>query len=167
MKILVPTKRVPDPDQRIRIAASGQAIEEDELPFVVNPFDAIAIEEALRIRDENRAGADKVEVVAVGIGGEAYEKELRTAMAMGADRALLVECDTAPDPWNVARILLAVVEREQCELILMGKQAVDDDSNQAGQFLAALLDWPQATFASKIGFEISESDFRFFGAFIF
>ena len=148
MKILVPTKRVPDPDQRIRIAASGQAIAEDELPFVVNPFDAIAIEEALRIRDENRAGADEVEVVAVGIGGEAYEKELRTAMAMGADRALLVECDTAPDPWNVARILLAVVEREQCELILMGKQAVDDDSNQAGQFLAALLDWPQATFAS-------------------
>ena len=109
MKILVPTKRVPDPDQRIRIAASGQAIEEDELPFVVNPFDAIAIEEALRIRDENRAGADEVEVVAVGIGGEAYEKELRTAMAMGADRALLVECDTAPDPWNVARILQAVV----------------------------------------------------------
>ena len=153
MKILVPTKRVPDPDQRIRIAASGQAIEEDELPFVVNPFDAIAIEEALRIRDEDRAGADEVEVVAVGIGGEAYEKELRTAMAMGADRALLVECDTAPDPWNVARILQAVVEREQCELILMGKQAVDDDSNQAGQFLAALLDWPQATFASKIEFD--------------
>jgi electron transfer flavoprotein beta subunit len=91
--------------------------------------------------------------VAVGIGGEAYEKELRTAMAMGADRALLVECDTAPDPWNVARILQAVVEREQCELILMGKQAVDDDSNQAGQFLAALLDWPQATFASKIEFD--------------
>jgi electron transfer flavoprotein beta subunit len=153
MKILVPSKRVPDPDQRIRIAASGHAIEKDELPFVLNPFDAISIEEALRIRDENRAGEDEGEVVVVGIGEEAYEKELRTAMAMGADRALLVECETAPDPWNVARILQAVVEREQPALILMGKQAVDDDSNQVGQFLAALLDWPQATFASKIEFD--------------
>jgi electron transfer flavoprotein beta subunit len=153
MKILVPSKRVPDPDQRIRIAASGHGIEKDELPFVLNPFDAISIEEALRIRDENRAGEDEGEVVVVGIGEEAYEKELRTAMAMGADRALLVECEIAPDPWNVARILQAVVEREQPALILMGKQAVDDDSNQVGQFLAALLDWPQATFASKIEFD--------------
>ena len=156
MKILVPSKRVPDPDQRIRIAASGHGIEKDELPFVLNPFDAISIEEALRIRDENRAGEDEGEVVVVGIGGAAYEKELRTAMAMGADRALLVECETAPDPWNVARILQTVVEREQPALILMGKQAVDDDSNQVGQFLAALLDWPQATFASKIEFDAGQ-----------
>ncbi len=154
MKILVPTKRVPDPDQRIRIASSGRAVDEEDLPFVINPFDAIAIEEALRIRDENRAGdgEGEGEVVVVGIGGEDYEKELRTAMAMGADRGLLVECAQAPDPWNVARILQAVAEREEPGLILMGKQAVDDDSNQAGQFLAALLDWPQATFASTIEF---------------
>jgi electron transfer flavoprotein beta subunit len=119
------------------------------MPFVVNPFDAIALEESLRIRE---AIGDGVEVIAVGIGTDEYEKELRTALAMGADRALLIHCDERLDPWNVARILVAVVGREQPELVLMGKQAVDDDSNQAGQFLAALLDWPQATFASKIEF---------------
>ena len=91
-------------------------------------------------------------MVAVGIGGDEYEKELRTALAMGADRAVLVECGQLLDPWNVARLLRAVVNREKPELVLMGKQAVDDDANQTGQFLAALLDWPQATFASKLEF---------------
>ena len=137
MKILVPTKRVPDPDQRIRLATSGVGIDQEELPFVINPFDAIAVEEALRIREEDRAGADlgDIEIVVVGIGGDAYEKELRTAMAMGADRAILVECESSPDPWGVANLLKAVVEREQPEIVIMGKQAVDDDSNQVGQFL--------------------------------
>jgi electron transfer flavoprotein beta subunit len=147
MKILVPTKRVPDTDQKIRIREDGAGIDEGNLPYVVNPFDAIAVEEALRIRESK---TDQVEVVAVGIGSDEYESELRTSLAMGADRAILVECVDALDPWNVARILLAVVHRETPDLVLMGKQAVDDDANQTGQFLAALLDWPQATFASKL-----------------
>ena len=149
MRILVPIKRVPDTDQRIRVKPDGSAIETDGLPFVVNPFDAIAVEEALRIRESSSA---PVEVLAVSVGEDTCEEQLRTALAMGADRALLVQCDEPLDPWNVARLLQAVVTREQPDLILMGKQAVDDDYNQTGQFLAALLDWPQATFASKIEF---------------
>ena len=147
MKILVPTKRVPDTDQRIRVLPDGSGIEAESLPFVINPFDAIAVEEALRIGESSD---EDVEVIAVGIGEEKYETELRTALAMGADRAVLVCCDATLDPWNVARILCAMVAREEPDLILMGKQAVDDDANQTGQFTAALLDWPQATFASKI-----------------
>ena len=149
MKILVPTKRVPDTDQRIKVRADGLGIEEEMLPYVINPFDAIALEEALRIA-ENQGD---VEIVAVGIGNEEYEKQMRTALAMGAERAMIVKCDDVLDPWNVAQVLGAVVEREQPNLVLMGKQAVDDDANQAGQFLAALLGWPQATFASQITFE--------------
>jgi len=147
MKILVPTKRVPDTEQKIRIREDEAGIDEGNLPYVVNPFDAIAVEEALRIRESE---TDQVEVIAVGIGSDEYESELRTSLAMGADRAILVECVDALDPWNVAKILLAVVHRETPDLVLMGKQAVDDDANQTGQFLAALLDWPQATFASKL-----------------
>lgn len=147
MKILVPTKRVPDTDQRISIRSDGRDIDSAQLPYVVNPFDAIAVEEAIRIRE---SAAEDVQVVAVGIGSEEYDKELRTALAMGADEALLVECSEAVDPWNVARILVEVVNRQAPDLVLMGKQAVDDDSNQVGQFLAALLQWPQATFASRI-----------------
>jgi electron transfer flavoprotein beta subunit len=150
MKILVPTKRVPDLDQRIRIKPGGLAIDEDSLSFVLNPFDAIALEEALRIRESS---AHPVEVLAVGIGGAAYEDQLRTALAMGADRALQIACEPAPDPWNVAQLLAALARQERPGLVLMGKQAVDDDANQAGQFLAALLDWPQATFASRIEFD--------------
>jgi electron transfer flavoprotein beta subunit len=154
MKILVPVKRVPDPDQRLRLKPDN-TLDEEGLSFIINPFDAIALEEALRIR-ERSAGA--VEVVAVGIGGPSYQDQLRTALAMGADRAILVACDRPPDPWNVARLLAALVGREKPTLVLMGKQAVDDDSNQAGQFLAALLDWPQATFASRL--ELSDSGAR-------
>ncbi|MEK7677743.1 MAG: electron transfer flavoprotein subunit beta/FixA family protein [Verrucomicrobiota bacterium] len=147
MKILVPTKRVPDTDQKIRVKPDGSDIETDGLPYVINPFDAIALEEALRMRERL---AEPVEVLAVGIGTLEYEKELRNALAMGADRAMLISCAMPLDPWNVARLLQAVVQREHPQLVLMGKQAVDDDANQAGQFLAALLDWPQATFASKV-----------------
>ncbi len=149
MKILVPTKRVPDTDQKIRARDDGSGIDEANLPFVVNPFDAIAVEEALRIREDS---TEPVEVVVIGIGSNDYENELRTSLAMGADRAILVECLEVLDPWNVARILLEIVRRENPDLILMGKQAVDDDANQTGQFLAALLDWPQATFASNLEF---------------
>jgi electron transfer flavoprotein beta subunit len=150
MKILVPTKRVPDTDQKIHIRADALGVIEDDLPFVINPFDAIALEEALRIRERSAAN---FEVVTVGIGGEFYESQLRTGLAMGADRAILIECDGSLDPWNVARLLAALVRRENPDLVLMGKQAVDDDANQTGQFLAALLDWPQGTFASRIEFE--------------
>ena len=149
MRILVPTKRVPDTDQRIRLREDGSGIDDDNLPYVVNPFDAIAVEEALRIRE---ASSEEVEVVVVGIGTNDYESELRTSLAMGADRAILIDCSESLDPWNVARVLREAVKRESCDLVLMGKQAVDDDANQSGQFLAALLDWPQATFASKLEF---------------
>jgi electron transfer flavoprotein beta subunit len=147
MQILVPTKRVPDPDQKIRIAADGSSIADADTPYIVNPFDAIALEEALRIRERLSVA---VTVTVVGIGGDEYENQLRTGLAMGADRALLIHCEQMLDPWNVAQLLAAVVRRDPPNLVLMGKQAVDDDANQTGQMLAALLDWPQATFASRI-----------------
>jgi electron transfer flavoprotein beta subunit len=147
MQILVPTKRVPDPDQKIRIAADGSSIAAADTPYIVNPFDAIALEEALRIRERLSV---PVTVTVVGIGGDEYEHQLRTGLAMGADRALLVHCERTLDPWNVAQLLAAVARRDPPGLVLMGKQAVDDDANQTGQMLAALLDWPQATFASRI-----------------
>jgi electron transfer flavoprotein beta subunit len=153
MKILVPTKRVPDTDQKIAAAAGGSHVAVEHLPFVVNPFDAIALEEAVRISE--RLG-DSVEVVAVGIGEADYEQQLRTALAMGAARAIRVACEQTLDPWNVARLLQAVVIREAPQLVIMGKQAVDDDANQTGQMLAALLDWPQATFASRLELLASE-----------
>jgi electron transfer flavoprotein beta subunit len=147
MKILVPIKRVPASEQRIAVAAGGRGIDEAGVSFTVNPFDAIAAEEALRIRE--RAGRP-VEIVAVSIGAAECEEQLRTALAMGVDRALLVAAPGGLDPWCVARLLAAIVASERPHLVLMGKQAVDDDSNQVGQFLAALIGWPQATFASRI-----------------
>ena len=149
MKILIPIKRVPDTDQKIQVKPDGSGIVTDGLPFVINPFDAIAVEEALRIRENS---TDAVEVLAVGVGTEACEPQLRTALAMGADNATLILCDAMLDPWNVANVLKAFANRYQSTLILMGKQGVDDDHGQTGQMLAALLDWPQATFASKIEF---------------
>src|SRR6266480_4619608 len=141
MKILVPTKRVPSTDERVRIRPDGSGIEDAALAYIINPFDAIALEEALHIREQRGSG---VEVTAVGIGSADFESELRTALAMGADRAVRVDCDGALDPWSVAQLLAAIVRREKPDLVLMGKQA--------GQMLAGLLDWPQATFASKIEF---------------
>ena len=149
MKILVPIKRVPDTDQKIQVKPDGSAIETDGLPCVINPFDAIAVEEALRIRDKS---AVTVEVLAVSVGTVACEAQLRTALAMGADTATLILCDDPLDPWNAACVLKALADRYEPTLILMGKQGVDDDHGQTGQMLAALLDWPQATFASKIEF---------------
>ncbi|REJ95052.1 MAG: electron transfer flavoprotein subunit beta/FixA family protein [Planctomycetota bacterium] len=149
MKILVPTKRVPDTELKIRLTADGSGVDEAQLSYIVNPFDAIALEEAIRMREGAHPDA---EIIVVGIGGADYEKQLRTGLAMGADRALHVGSEESLDPWNAAQLLLAVVRRESPDLVLLGKQAVDDDANQTGQFLAALLDWPQATFASKIEF---------------
>ena len=134
MKILVSTKRVPSPDERIRIRLDGSGIEDAALAHVINPFDAIALEEALQIRGRLSSG---VEVTAVGIGNADFESELRVALAMGADRALRVNFDGVLDPWSVAQVLAALVRREKPDLVLMGKQAVDDDSNQAGQMLRA------------------------------
>lgn len=148
MRILVPCKRVPDADQRIPILSDGSEIDRSNLSYLVNPFDAIAVEEALRIREVT----GDVEVIAVSVGPLECEKELRTCMAMGADRGILVDFHAPLDPWNVASALVEIVKRELPDLVLMGKQAVDDDANQTGQFLAARLGWPQATFASQIDF---------------
>lgn len=149
MKILVAIKRVPAPEQQIKLGPNSR-VDDSGLSFVINPFDAIALEEGLRIRER---GQQTVEVLAVSIGREDCVEQLRTALAMGADRALHVGVDESLDPWNVAVTLAAVVRRENADLVLMGKQAIDDDSNQAGQFLAAILEWSQATFASKIQLE--------------
>lgn len=146
MKLIVPLKRVPDPDTRIRLKADGSGLETDGVKFAVNPFDAIALEEALRQR-EKIAG---LEIVAVSLGGAEVTEQLRTGLAMGADRAVLVRTTGPLDSLAVARVLAAVCRRENPDLVLMGKQAIDDDSNQVGQMLAALLGLPQATFVSRL-----------------
>jgi electron transfer flavoprotein beta subunit len=138
MKILVPFKSVPDP-----YAGPGEAAKS-----VINPFDEIAIEEALRIRERG----DATEIVAVTIGAPAVDEQIRSALAMGVDRALRIDDSRSLDPYAVARILRVLLDKEAPQLVLMGKQAVDDDSNQVGQMLAGLLGWPQATFISKIEF---------------
>ncbi|MSU57121.1 MAG: electron transfer flavoprotein subunit beta/FixA family protein [Pedosphaera sp.] len=146
MKILVPLKRVPDPDTKIRIQSDGSGIDLDGVKFAVNPFDAIALEEALRI--EEKLG--EIEIVVVSIGGDECVEQLRVGLAMGADRAVLVKTSESSDSLAIAKILAAVYQREQPDFVLMGKQAIDDDSNQAGQMLAALLGVGQATFVSKL-----------------
>lgn len=145
MKILVPVKRVPDPYGRVRLAPDGR-VDESEIRWVINPFDEIALEEAVRLRER---GLD-AEIVAASVGGPECEDQLRAALAMGADRAILV-LDTGPsDPGVVSHILANLYRREQPDLVLMGKQAIDDDYSQVGQRLAGLLGLPQATFASRV-----------------
>ena len=146
MRILVPLKRVPDADTRIRVRPDGTGIETDGVKFSVNPFDLIALEEALRLK-EQLGGSD---IVVVSIGGGECVEQLRAGLAMGADRGVLVRCDAETDSLAVAKLLAAVYRREQPHLVLMGKQAIDDDSNQTGQMLAALLGIGQATFVSKL-----------------
>jgi len=152
LKILVPLKRVPDPDTRIRVKADGSAVDLDGVKFAVNPFDSIALEQALRIKEE----LGEVEVVVVTVGGEECLEQLRVGLAMGADRALLIKTPECLDALAIAKVLVAVYRREQPAFVLMGKQAIDDDSNQVGQMLAALLGIGQATFVSKL--ELTENN---------
>jgi electron transfer flavoprotein beta subunit len=146
VKILVTVKRVPDAETTIKVNPEGNGIVEAGIKWVVNPFDEYAIEEALRIK-EKQAGT---EVVLCSIGRPEAQEQLRTGLAMGADRAILVKASPEPDTWGVARVLQKIVDKEKPDLVLMGKQAIDDDSNVVGQMLAQLLGWPQATFISKL-----------------
>lgn len=146
MKILVTVKRVPDYNAVIKVKPDGSGIVTDNLKYVVNPFDEIAVEEGLRLK----AAIPDSEVVLVSIGDKACAEQLRTGLAMGADRAVMVTTDEELDSLGVAKILQKVVNDESAGLVVMGKQAIDDDANQTGQMLAALLGWPQATFASKV-----------------
>jgi electron transfer flavoprotein beta subunit len=146
MKILVPVKRVVDYNVKIRVKPDGTGVELANIKMSMNPFDEISVEEALRLKEAGKAE----EVVVVSIGPPKAEETLRTALAMGADRAILVETDDAVEPLAVAKILKGIVDAEQPGLVIVGKQAIDDDSNQTGQMLAALMGSAQATFASKI-----------------
>jgi electron transfer flavoprotein beta subunit len=146
MKILVPVKRVVDYNVKIRVKADGSGVDLANVKMSMNPFDEIAVEEALRIKEAGKAE----EVIAVSVGPQQAQETLRTALAMGADRAILVKSDEAVEPLAVAKILKGVAEAEGVTLVICGKQAIDDDSNQTGQMLAALLGWPQGTFASKV-----------------
>jgi electron transfer flavoprotein beta subunit len=146
MKILVPVKRVVDANIKIRVKADESGVELANLKMAMNPFDEIAVEEAVRIKEKN-AGS---EIVAVTLGPQAGQDTLRTALAMGADRAIHVATDIELQPLAVAKALKKIAEKEKPDLIIMGKQAIDDDCNQTGQMLAALLNWPQGTFASKV-----------------
>jgi electron transfer flavoprotein beta subunit len=147
-KILVPVKRVVDYNVKIRVKPDGSGVETNNVKMSMNPFDEIAVEEAIRLREAGDKGVE--EIVAVSIGPQKAQETLRTALAMGADRAILVKTDETVEPLAVAKTLKAVIEKEGPELVILGKQAIDDDCNQTGQMLAALLGWPQATFASKL-----------------
>ncbi len=146
MKVLVAVKRVVDFNVKVRVKADQSGVELANVKMSMNPFDEIAVEEAVRLREAGQA----VEVVAVSAGPAACQETLRTALAIGADRAVLVQTDEELQPLGVARILRAMIERERPDLIILGKQAIDDDANQTGQMLAALAQIPQATFASKL-----------------
>ena len=149
MKILVPVKRVVDYNVKVRVKADQTGVELDNVKMSMNPFDEIAVEEALRQKEAGKA----TEVIAVTIGPTASLETLRTALAMGADRAIHVLADGPTEPLGVAKALAAIAKQEEPGLVIMGKQAIDDDFNQTGQILAALLNWPQATFASKLAIE--------------
>jgi electron transfer flavoprotein beta subunit len=149
MKILVPVKRVVDFNVKIRVKPDGSGVELSNIKMSMNPFDEIAIEEAIRLKEAGKAS----EIVAVSIGPAQASETIRTALAMGADRGILVKTDGAVEPLAVAKILKAIVEAEQPGLVILGKQAIDDDCNQTGQMLAALLGWSQGTFASKIAID--------------
>jgi electron transfer flavoprotein beta subunit len=146
MKILVPVKRVVDYNVRVRVKADGSGVELANVKMSMNPFDEIAVEEALRLREAGKA----TEVVAISIGPAQAQETVRTALAMGADRGIVVEVAEAVEPLTVAKVLKAVVAEEQPGLVILGKQAIDDDCGQTGQMLAALLGWAQGTFASKV-----------------
>jgi electron transfer flavoprotein beta subunit len=150
MKILVPVKRVVDFNVKVRVKSDGSGVELANVKMSMNPFDEIAVEEALRLKEAGKA----TEIVVVSIGPQQAQETIRTALAMGADRGILVKTDgAAVEPLAVAKILKAIAAEEQPGLIILGKQAIDDDCNQTGQMLAGLLGWPQGTFASKLSVE--------------
>jgi len=149
MKVLVPVKRVVDYNVKIRVKADGSGVELANVKMAMNPFDEIAVEEAVRLKEAGIAS----EVVAVSCGVGACQETLRAALAIGADRALLVDTDVELQPLAVAKLLKALADKEAPQLVILGKQAIDDDANQTGQMLAALLGWPQATFASRLQIE--------------
>ncbi|MFV0625708.1 electron transfer flavoprotein subunit beta/FixA family protein [Sphingomonas sp. ac-8] len=149
MKLLVPVKRVLDYNVKPRVKADGSGVDLANVKMSMNPFDEIAVEEAIRLKEKGVA----TEVVVVSIGEPKAQDTLRTALAMGADRAILITADVRPEPLGVAKLLAKVVEEEQPQLVILGKQAIDDDNNQTGQMLAALLGWGQGTFASKLEVE--------------
>ena len=153
MKVLVPVKRVVDYNVKVRVKSDGSGVDIANVKMSMNPFDEIAVEEATRLKEAGNV----TEVVAVSCGVTQCQETLRTAMAIGADRAVLVESDAELQPLAVAKLLKAVADKEQPQLIILGKQAIDDDCNQTGQMLAALLGWPQATFASKVVIEDGEA----------
>ncbi|TAL79862.1 MAG: electron transfer flavoprotein subunit beta/FixA family protein [Burkholderiaceae bacterium] len=146
MKVLVPVKRVVDYNVKVRVKSDQSGVDIANVKMSMNPFDEIAVEEAMRLKEKSVA----TEVIAVSCGIAGCQETLRTAMAIGADRAILVQTDVELQPLAVAKLLKSVVDKEQPGLVILGKQAIDDDANQTGQMLAALLDWPQATFASKV-----------------
>ncbi|HEY8027193.1 MAG TPA: electron transfer flavoprotein subunit beta/FixA family protein [Burkholderiaceae bacterium] len=146
MKVLVPVKRVVDYNVKVRVKSDGSGVDIANVKMSMNPFDEIAVEEAMRLKEAGKA----TEVVAISCGVTQCGETLRTAMAIGADRGILVETDVELQPLAVAKLLKALADKEQPQLIILGKQAIDDDCNQTGQMLAALLGWPQATFASKV-----------------
>ncbi|CAH1660219.1 electron transfer flavoprotein subunit beta/FixA family protein [Chelatococcus asaccharovorans] len=146
MKILVPVKRVVDYNVKIRVKADGSGVDLANVKMSMNPFDEIAVEEALRLKEAGKAS----EVIAVSIGPAQSAETIRTALAMGADRGILVKAEGRVEPLAVAKLLKAIAAKEEPGLVILGKQAIDDDSNQTGQMLAALLGWPQGTFASKV-----------------
>ena len=149
MKILVPVKRVVDYNVKIRVKPDGSGVELAGVKMSMNPFDEIAVEEALRLKEAGKA----TEVIAVSIGPQQATETIRNALAMGADRGILVKTDEPVEPLAVAKILKSIVDQEQPSLVILGKQAIDDDSNQTGQMLAALLGWGQGTFASKVALD--------------
>ena len=149
MKILVPVKRVVDFNVKIRVKPDGSGVELANIKMSMNPFDEIAVEEAIRLKEAGKA----TEIVVVSIGPAQASETIRTALAMGADRGILVKTDSAGEPLAVAKILKAVVDAEKPGLVILGKQAIDDDSSQTGQMLAALLGWAQGTFASKLAID--------------
>ncbi len=154
MKVLVPVKRVVDYNVKVRVKSDGSGVELANVKMSMNPFDEIAVEEALRLKEAGKA----TEIVVVSIGPAQASETLRTGLAMGADRGILIKVEGNVEPLAVAKLLRAVADEEKPGLVILGKQAIDDDSNQTGQMLAALLGWSQATFASKV--EVDGSDFK-------
>ena len=149
MKVLVPVKRVIDYNVKVRVKPDGSGVETQNVKMSMNPFDEIAVEEAVRMKEKGTAS----EVIAVSIGVQQCQETIRTALAMGADRGILVKTEDTTEPLAVAKILKGIVEEEQPGLVILGKQAIDDDANQTGQMLAALTGWSQGTFASKVAIE--------------